>query len=317
MAQKTYKQIQDEANRMFGKGASREKFEWRRQQQAAAGLEKESKKRGGVAGTYDRNKALVQAAAPVLAGLLVPGAGAGIAGAVTGGLARGLDRPGQGGIGLDLGQAARGAVTGYGLGQLGGMAGTKLGIGQTAAAPAPAPAPAPSAAARPLPEGVTEVGRLASASPAESRALVGQMTAQAPVKPGAGITTLPPRTAGTITPPATAAMPAPTPVPAPAPTAGGMALDTVANANTVASPREPGVMSRLLAGARENAPLIQATATPLAAVIGGRMEQDIEERKLRLQEEQIQREQEARDRLAQLLMPMFQQQAQRMTPRRG
>lgn len=73
-------------------------------------------------------------------------------------------------------------------------------------------------------------------------------------------------------------------------------------------------MGRLLAGFRENAPLIQATATPLAAVIGGSMEQGVEARKLQLQEDQIRREQEARDRLAQLLMPLFQQQAGRVRP---
>ena len=72
MAQRTYKDIEAEANRRFGKGASREKFEFRRAQQEAAGLEKETKKRGGVAGAYDRNKALVQAAVPTLAGMLIP-----------------------------------------------------------------------------------------------------------------------------------------------------------------------------------------------------------------------------------------------------
>jgi hypothetical protein len=125
MAQKTYKQIEAEANQKFGKGASKEKFEWRRSQQEAAGLEQEKRKRGGVAGTYDRNKALVQAAAPLLAGMLIPGVGAGLAGAVTGGLAKGLDRPGKGGIGLDLGAAAKGAIAGAGMGQLGGAIGSK------------------------------------------------------------------------------------------------------------------------------------------------------------------------------------------------
>lgn len=127
MAQKTYKDIEAEANKKFGKGASREKFEWRRQQQEAAGLEQEKRKRGGVAGTYDRNKALVQAAAPLLAGMLIPGIGSAAAGAITGGLARGLDRPGKGGIGLDLGAAAKGAIAGAGMGQLGGAAKAKFG----------------------------------------------------------------------------------------------------------------------------------------------------------------------------------------------
>ena len=127
MAQKTRKEIEMEANKKFGKGASKEKFEWRRAQQAAAGLEQEKKKRGGVAGAYDRNKELVQAAVPALAGMFLPGSSA-LMGALAGGLARGLDRPGKGGIGLDLGQAARGAVTGAALGQLGGAAGSKLGV---------------------------------------------------------------------------------------------------------------------------------------------------------------------------------------------
>jgi len=96
MAQKTYKQIQDEANRLFGKGASDKKFEWRRQQQEAAGLEQEKKTRGGVAGAYDRNKALVQAAVPLIAGALIPGSSM-IAGALAGGAARGLDREARAG----------------------------------------------------------------------------------------------------------------------------------------------------------------------------------------------------------------------------
>ena len=313
------------ANRLKDRDA---RFEARNAVRAKYGMEPEKRKRGGIAGAYDRNKALVQAAAPVLAGLLVPGAGAGIAGAVTGGLARGLDRPGQGGIGLDLGQAARGAVSGYGLGKLGGMAGAKLGVGQTAAAaPAPTagnmPGPAPGETMRTVGYGkeigtpgagtgvVTSRAITPAAPPAStppSPSLIEQSMRPRPAVPGAGTTTMAPRAAEAIIPPTTAAMPAPTPVTA------GMPLETVANANTVATPRQPGVLSRLLAGARENAPIIQATATPLAAVIGGRMEQDIEERKLRLQEEQFQREQEARDRLAQLLMPMFQQQAGRVRP---
>ena len=153
MAQRTYKDIEAEANRRFGKGASREKFEFRRAQQEAAGLEKETKKRGGVAGAYDRNKALVQAAVPTLAGMLIPGVGPAISGAIAGGLARGLDRPGKGGIGLDLGAAARGAVTGAAMGQLGRAVGGRLGVqpigGAPMVAPGGAPAPAPTAGPAP------------------------------------------------------------------------------------------------------------------------------------------------------------------------
>ena len=58
---------------------------------------------------------------------------------------------------------------------------------------------------------------------------------------------------------------------------------------------------------RENAPLIAATAPAVANVIGAKIEQDIEEDK-------IKREQEARNRLAQLLMPMFQAQMGQAAP---
>ena len=56
-------------------------------------------------------------------------------------------------------------------------------------------------------------------------------------------------------------------------------------------------------GAKEYAPLIQATAGPIANVIGQRMEQSLEEEKMK-------REQDARNRMAMLLMPMFQSQLQ-------
>jgi hypothetical protein len=58
---------------------------------------------------------------------------------------------------------------------------------------------------------------------------------------------------------------------------------------------------------RENAPLIAATAPAVANVIGAKIEQDIEQDK-------IKREQEARNRLAMLLMPMFQAQIGQAAP---
>lgn len=223
-----------------------ERFAARNAVRAKYGMEAEKRKRGGLAGAYDRNKELVQAAVPTLAGMLIPGGA--IAGAVAGGLARGLDRPGKSGIGLDVGQAARGAVTGAALGSAGKFLGEKMGVGP-GAVPAPAPA-APQRVLDPSRGGYVDIGGTAPSAP----------------------------TAPTGTAPS-------------------------------------GRMGRLLAGFRENAPLIQATATPLAAVIGGSMEQDIEARKIQLQEEQFRREQEARDRLAQLLMPMFQQQSTQMRGR--
>lgn len=82
------------------------------------------RRRGGLAGVWDRNKGVIQPVASGLAGAL----GGPAAGAAVGGLMRGLDRPGRGGVGLDVGNAAQGAVAGYGAGMLGGAA--RRGLGQ-------------------------------------------------------------------------------------------------------------------------------------------------------------------------------------------
>lgn len=81
-----------------------------------------AKKRGGIAGLYDRNKGLVRTAG-ILAGTglgaLVGGpAGAKAGGALAGAAFRGFDRPGQRGIGFDIGQGALGAAEGYGTAAL-------------------------------------------------------------------------------------------------------------------------------------------------------------------------------------------------------
>lgn len=263
MAQRTYKDIEAEANRRFGKGASQAKFEFRRQQQEAAGLEKETKKRGGVAGAYDRNKALVQAAAPVLAGLLVPGAQAGLAGAITGGLARGVDRPGKGGIGLDLGRAATGALSGAAMGQLGGA--VKSGLQGMLG----------GGAMKPMP------------------------TAGAPISTVGGAPALPRG--------AMAAAPA---AAAPAATMGGAAQA----AATAAPAASRGLLGRILTGAKENAPIIQAGLGAVSDVMGQQAQRATEEARLAQQQQQFQqtfnvseeerrRQREQANRLAGLFMP--------------
>jgi hypothetical protein len=112
---KTYKDIQAESERLFGKGASDKKFQWRQQQQRAEGLKEEKRQRGGVAEVWDRNKKVISPVAQLVAGALGgPGAAAALGAAM-----KGLDREGKGGIGLDLKQAAIGGIQGYGMGQLG------------------------------------------------------------------------------------------------------------------------------------------------------------------------------------------------------
>jgi hypothetical protein len=120
-----------------------------------------TRRRGGSAGFFDRNKSWLKPAATIGAGLLTGGMG----GAVVGGLMRGLDREGKGGIGFDVGQGVRGAVQGYGLGKGAGM--LKSGImnrlgGQAASsavgAATPAAAASPvTAAATAAPGGLSPV----------------------------------------------------------------------------------------------------------------------------------------------------------------
>jgi hypothetical protein len=88
-----------------------------------------ARKRGGLAGIWDRNKQFIKPIATLAAGALTGGAG----GAVVGGLMSGLDRPGKGGIGFDVKQGALGAAQGYAMGK----GGQKLrGLFSPGAAPA-------------------------------------------------------------------------------------------------------------------------------------------------------------------------------------
>lgn len=72
-----------------------------------------ARKRGGLAGLYDRNKGLIRTGATIGASLL----GGPLAGAATGAAFRGLDREGKRGIGFDVGQGALGALEGYSMGR--------------------------------------------------------------------------------------------------------------------------------------------------------------------------------------------------------
>lgn len=69
------------------------------------------RKRGGLAGIFDRNKNIITPVVSGALGLVNPALGA-----AAGAAMRGLDRPGRGGIGLDVGQAVRGGLEGYGAG---------------------------------------------------------------------------------------------------------------------------------------------------------------------------------------------------------
>lgn len=78
------------------------------------------RKRGGLAGIWDRNKNIIKPLATGIVGA-IPGLGP-MAAAGLGAAMGGLDRPGRGGVGLDLGGAVRGGLQGYGAGRVGEMA---------------------------------------------------------------------------------------------------------------------------------------------------------------------------------------------------
>lgn len=84
-----------------------------------------ARKRGGLAGIYDRNKKLIKTVAPIAAGF-IPGVGPALGAAI--GAAIGGDREGKGYFkGFDAIGAAKGGLSGYGGAKLGQAAKGKLG----------------------------------------------------------------------------------------------------------------------------------------------------------------------------------------------
>ncbi len=121
-----------------GKTSHAERFKIRNELRAAEGLPSEKHKRGGVAGVYDREKEWLM---PVAAGLLgLTGFGGAFAPALLGAAQGGLDRPGEGGIGFDVGGALKGGLSGAAAGSVGKFAGGILN-------PVPAALPGAGAAA--------------------------------------------------------------------------------------------------------------------------------------------------------------------------
>lgn len=102
-----------------------------------------ARKRGGLAGLYDRNKGVIRMLAPAVVGA-IPGLGP-LAAAGLGAAMRGLDREGKRGIGFDVKQGIRGGLEGYGMGKLG--KGARMGITKMFAPKAAAGAAADAAGA--------------------------------------------------------------------------------------------------------------------------------------------------------------------------
>ena len=250
-----------------------ERFAARNAVRAKYGMEPEQKTRGGIAGAYDRNKKVIGAGATALGYLFGGPAGA----AVARGTMQGLDRPGEGGIGFDVGRAAKGAAEGYSAGQVANIG--KAGLnrlfapsgGTTAATtsiPTSLPTSLPSAV-----EGATPIGQQVAGGVGGGTGGMSQM-----FTPSAASSRI-----GTMT---TAAAPAVSAAP-----------DTP----------KPGMMSRLLTTVQKPE-VLAPLAGGVADVLGAAQDRAAKERQVKLEERQMQLEQERQARLAQLLMPLFEQQ---------
>lgn len=126
-----------------------------------------ARKRGGLAGFYDRNKGAIKTIAPIAAGF-IPGVGPLVGAAL--GAALGGDREGKGYFGgFDVGGALKGGVSGYGGAKIGQAAKGGLAKMFTGGVPGQSALKLPSATSV-MPEGLSSniVGGSAAASPAAS-----------------------------------------------------------------------------------------------------------------------------------------------------
>lgn len=103
------------------------------------------RKRGGLAGLWDRSKKVITPIATGIAGLI----GTPALAAALGAAMKGLDREGKSGIGFDAKQGVIGGMQGYGMGKLGQGLGNLAGKAGLIGAPAPTPTLAPTMAPTP------------------------------------------------------------------------------------------------------------------------------------------------------------------------
>lgn len=234
-----------------------------------------ARKRGGLAGFWDREKKWL---APVSEGLvgMIPGVGP-LAAAGLGAAIGGLDRPGQRGIGFDAGGAVKGGLTGYGMGQLGSMA--KGGIqnlltaGQSAA---PAIAPSTPSTMPPAPSQISltsNVGRATAPAFTPSSSTLSAPSSMQDLLTATPLSTPPTNVFGKIK-------------------SGLSAASDWADRNKTA-------VEGITKGVGMFLPTPQAQAQMAQAKIA--------EQQLAFQKQQYEDEQNRRRQMAQLLMPMYQQ----------
>ena len=265
-----------------------------------------ARKRGGLAGIYDRNKKLIKTVAPIAAGF-IPGVGPAIGAAL--GAAMGADREGKGYFkGFDAGGAVMGGLSGYGGAKLGQAA--KGGLGKLFTAgvsPVDKLTGAPKLGV--LTQTTGQTGAVQGLAGAPSVGL----TAGAPSSYGA-IGSFQPTMAGGAGGSAAAAA-APSAASSgsvygniPAPTMGKMP-----NIATQMADKPLGRLAQAGKFAKDNKDLIAMAGKGVQSLLPDAASDaaymNAETARMRLEEEQNQAkmEQERRSRIAELLMPMFTQ----------
>lgn len=258
-----------------------------------------ARKRGGLAGIWDRNKNIIT---PVATGL-VGAFGSPIAAAALGAAMRGLDRPGKAGIGIDPFAAVKGGVEGYAAGSLGQSA--KKGVANLFAPKMAPGAQQLAAGTQMMNEGLASIPNLTAPS--------------APSLAGAGLPSMPslpevnmPARIG-VTPSAAAPSPGAAPRSVTAPGGGAVAGGT--------QDKPQGRIARLLSGVRENWEPLSGIAEAVGGTMSGQQanainqqQADLNRMRMELERQKFETEQESRRRLTQLLMPLLQAQMTNVLP---
>lgn len=230
-----------------------------------------AKKRGGIAGFYDRNKKIIKPVAAGLAGML----GTPALGAAVGAAFGGLDREGKRGIGIDLGGAAKGGLSGYAAGSAGSALGGKLGIGKIGGM---------EKAGGRLSELFTGGGKAAGATPSAATSAVKSPVGQL----------------NSFTPESLTALNAPAMPVVPPTTGGGMGMMDAAK-------KAGGYFERnqqMLGGVAKGVGSVLGSRAEGDAMAA---RTDLDRQRFEYEKQQDETEQERRRRIAELLMPMFTQ----------
>lgn len=279
--------------------------------------------RGGLAGIWDRNKKWLTPVAEGLVGM-IPGVGVPLA-AGLGAAIGGLDRPGQRGIGFDVGGAMKGTLSGAAMGGVGSMAKTGLSSLFTGGGAAAGLPPAPSQVSL-TPEAITTPSVPSLPAPPSAASLAPSVSRlSAANAPSIGMPSLQAQTSSLstklapsyadLTKMATASGPSPTQFSAPSISASP--------ADYAVNVPKPSTWSQIKSGfgAASDFADKHDKATSLALQGIGKflpsaesraleLKTQVEQDRLNLEKKQYEEEQQRRQRMAQFLIPLYQQYAQ-------